>query len=69
MVVVADNLMDTLCTKVGTPDPMIEAGRQERRFVLHIVIAFPEKEVETFPELLFAPARLNQSGHIVRDVE
>ena len=68
-VVVTHNLMDALRAEVGSVNPVIEAGREKRRFVLHVVVAFLEEEVEALAELLLAPTGTDESRHVVRNGE
>ncbi len=52
--------------QVGTADPMIEAARQERRFVLDVVVSVREEAVQALPERLRAAAGRDQARHVVR---
>ena len=68
-VVVTNNLMDALRAEIGTVYPVIEAGSEERRFVLHVVVAFLEEEVEALAELLLSSTGTDESRNVVRHRE
>ena len=68
-VVVVDNLVDAPRAQVGPANPVIIAGREERRLVAHVVAATLEEEVQTAAKSLLAATGLDEAGHIVGDAE
>ena len=69
IVVVADDLVDTLHTPLGAVHPVVEVGCQKTRFVGHVIVVVGEEGVETLDERVLAAARRHQSRHIVGDAQ
>ena len=61
--------MDAAGAEVGASYPVVEAWREERRLVLHVVVAFLEEQVEATAELLLPTTGADESRNVVRHGE
>ena len=52
--VAGDDFADAVIAPPGFSYPVIQAGSEERRFVVHVIKAFVEEDVEAFFEFLLA---------------
>ena len=68
-VVIIDNTMDAQRAQVGPSYPMIEAWREERGFIRHVVITLFKEQVEALAERLLTATCLDESRHVVGNAQ
>ena len=66
VVILADNLSDSIRSKVRSTNPMVETWCEERWLVAHVVALAIEEHIQSLAEGLSSATSLNQSWHIVR---